>query len=98
MAKSKTEIDGIGTPEVFSGTATTTAVTITPTGQPKLTKIVNRSKTKELQWSFDNSTFATMLPYSQDEIHGSYSSLYLKTASGTADYSVNVTTKPEGAV
>jgi len=99
MAKSVTELQARGIPEIHNGTATTTAATITFTRKPKSITIVNQSTTVQLQYSFDGSTYAVLLPGSAIGLAGEgYGTMYIKTESKTAGYSITVETKIEGAV
>ena len=62
MAKSATELQARGIPEIHNGTATTTAAIETFTRKPKSITIVNASTTVNLQYSFDASEYADLLP------------------------------------
>ena len=99
MAKSATELQARGIPEIHNGTATTTAATETFTRKPKSITIVNESTTVSLRYSFDGDNYATLLPAASLSLAGEgYSAIYIKTDSKTAAYSITIETKIEGAV
>lgn len=100
MAKSQTELDGRGQPQVYSGTASSTAAAVTPTKVPMKTIIVNSHASNLLYYNFDNgSNWAVIPAMSSHPFLGSWTSIYVKSDSGkTCGYSITIETKLEGAV